>query len=367
MSAPLNQTAPPPRTYRDALIAAAALQVARKAPPNPAAAVAHLSEQIIAARARAAVWAKAAIGGLWVKVNPYDDKAVAAFATRAAELMGSAQTAAARAAAAGQAQQLAAAGIRVDAAPSNPVDIRAPKARIADGKIELHHHGVTVDYGDDTVKVSARDATTAKVFERPAVTFRYVESTGADDAAQQASLRIDTLIDDNLMLAQRLAQQEVIAKAVDLDAPSAPKITGYRRVIHPELSRTGTCGLCIAAADRIYHVAELLPIHAHCKCTIAAVTENHDPGDDVNQADFKALYKAAGGTSAAHLKRTRYQIDDHGELGPVLIPAKPYKPRPKKKPAPTPVTPRQRTPQRDAANAKLSALLDSIDLTGGTD
>lgn len=49
-------------------------------------------------------------------------------------------------------------------------------------------------------------------------------------------MRIDTPIDDNLMLAQRIAQQKVLAKAVDLDRPDV-KILGYRRIIHSELSR----------------------------------------------------------------------------------------------------------------------------------
>ena len=37
-------------------------------------------------------------------------------------------------------------------------------------------------------------------------------------------------------------------------------IRAYRRVIHPELSKGGTCGLCIAASDRIYFVDDLLAL-----------------------------------------------------------------------------------------------------------
>ena len=80
--------------------------------------------------------------------------------------------------------------------------------------------------------------------------------------------------------------------------------------------------MCIAAAERIYHIAELMPIHDRCKCTVAVVTEDHDPADELNKADLKQLYEDAGGTSAAHLKRTRYQVDEHGELGPDSCPSR---------------------------------------------
>jgi hypothetical protein len=93
---------------------------------------------------------------------------------------------------------------------------------------------------------------------------------------------------------------------------------------------SGYYRLHIAASDRIYHVGQLLPIHGNCKCTIAAVTEDYDPADDLNAIDLNQLYKDSGGTSGAHLKRTRYQVDEHGELGPVLVPKAKYKPRSQK-------------------------------------
>ncbi len=293
------------------------------------------AEQIITARETAAAWAKSAIRQLWRHVNPYDDRQVQEFAARAADLMASAQTAAARVAAAGQTQQLAALGIRVTGTPTNPVDVRAAAVTIKRGQLHLDHRAATVDYSGKSVavKVSAVNMTTAGVFERPAAQFRYIQSQGGLDAAGRSEQRIDDLVDTNLMLAQRLAQQQVLAQAVNLDDTGKHRgkrgatITGYRRVIHPELSRGGTCGMCIAASDRIYKVAELMPIHANCKCTIAPITETHDPADDVNVADLNRLYKEAGGTSVAHLKRTRYQVDEHGELGPVLVPQRKYKAR----------------------------------------
>jgi hypothetical protein len=324
-----------PTTYEEALAASKQLQAAANTPPDPAATVTAMSEQIIAARDKSAEFAKTQIQRLWSTVNPYSDRQVKAFAAQAAQLMESAQAAAARVAAAGQSKQLASLGIPVNAAPAVPVDVRAPAAVIKRGQLRLDRAASTVTYTGpgDGVKVSTADMSTRAIFERPAETYRYVVSKGGVDAAKQASDRIDSLIDDNLMLSQRLAQQQVLAQAVNLDdngnhrGKHGVKVIGYRRVIHPEQSRGGTCGMCIAASDRIYKVAQLMPIHAHCKCTIAPVTEDHDPADDVNAVDLRQLYKHAGGNTGAHLKRTRYQVDEHGELGPVLVPKSKYKPR----------------------------------------
>lgn len=318
-------------SYEQAVLAAVALRSTVSAAPDPVAVLATMAEQIIVSRENSAAWAKAAVRQLWSAVNPYDEKAVQAFAEQAAGLMDSAQTAAARVAAAGQAQQLAAQGITVDAMPSAPIDVRAAGAVIKNGQLVLRKRSVSVEYAAGAAKVSKADMTTHGVFTRPAKVYRWAASQGADDAASRALQRIDSLIEDNLMLTQRLAQQEVLVHAVvDLDSGrtrNGIKIIGYRRVIHPERSRGGTCGMCIVASDRIYHVSQLMPIHGGCQCGIAAITEDYDPADELNTLDLGQLYKDSGGTSGAHLKRTRYQVDEHGELGPVLVPRAKYKPR----------------------------------------
>ena len=143
-------------------------------------------------------------------------------------------------------------------------------------------------------------------------------------------------------------------------------ITGYRRIIHPELARTGTCGLCVAAADRLYKVGELLPLHDGCHCTVAPVTAASDPGMQLNQLDFKRLYKAAGGTGRAGLQRTRYTIVEHGELGPQLVAAD-AKPRTARQAqaatnkAKGPKTPQQRAAAIRAAHGRLAPALGRVD------
>ena len=333
MTTPLSA----PVTYQQAL-AMATESIAAQKLPTPAtdravAITAVTADSIAAARDRASAHAKAAIGTLWASVTPYNEQQVTDFAAQAARIMLAAQAAAARAAAVGQSQQLLALGIKTPATQTVQADVRAPSAVIRAGRLVLQRAASTVDYegSDAAAKVSMQAMGTLGIFKRPAAVFRYAASTGSKDPAAQAVQRIGSLVDDNLMLAQRLAQQQILVQAVvDLDTGrtrSGPKIIGYRRIIHPELSRGGTCGMCIVAADRIYHVAELMPIHANCHCGTAAVTEDYDPADDLNAVDLGQLYKDAGGTSGAHLKRTRYKVDQHGELGPVLVPAAKYKPR----------------------------------------
>lgn len=93
-------------------------------------------------------------------------------------------------------------------------------------------------------------------------------------------------------------------------------ITGWRRVIHPELSKGGTCGLCVvAAAGRRYTTSNLKPLHDGCQCGTLPITADSDPGDALNRVDLGSLYDDAGGTTDGWtLKQTRYQTGPDGTL-----------------------------------------------------
>jgi hypothetical protein len=324
------QPQPDRLTYQQALAAVVAAKAAQAAAPSlTTAAVGTLSNAVAAARDTAAGWALNLITGLWDRVDVYDGAAVQAFTEKAGGYMVTAQTTVARTAAAAQTNIVAGLGVRVPGRVSDPDDVRGtPVFDDTAGRFVIERGTQDVDYdigGRQVVDLDA-DATTVGMFNRPARTQRYLESTGigSAEAHQKATERLQVLVADNLMLAQRLAEAEIIAQAADED----DRIIGTRRIIHPELSRTGTCGLCIAASDRIYKVRELAPMHDRCCCTFAAVTEDFDPADELNKVDLAAIYADAGDTTnGAALKRTRYQVDEHGELGPVLIPAKPYKRR----------------------------------------
>lgn len=161
-------------------------------------------------------------------------------------------------------------------------------------------------------------AETADVYQRPVRQIRYLESTGVPlaDAVKAATERLEKIALTDLQLARSTAAQQVMYAAPE-DTPQGP-IRGYRRVIHPELG--AVCGLCIAAADRIYRKKELLPLHPGCKCTTIPVIGVQDPGGDLNADDLARIYADAGSTSAERLRQTRYEIGENGEIGPVLTP-----------------------------------------------
>ena len=175
----------------------------------------------------------------------------------------------------------------------------------------------TYAHGSPELPDEPRGVDPAEVWERPAKTYRYERSMGRDhgEALDLAVQRAETIADDDLTLAMREAAAQHSQKAKG--------VTGLRRVVHPEMSESGACGLCLAASDRIYKPGTLLPIHDHCRCTVAEVTEIHDPGNSLNDRSLADLYEAAGGsTSAADLKGTRWKHAEHGELGTILVPEK---------------------------------------------
>lgn len=156
-----------------------------------------------------------------------------------------------------------------------------------------------------------KSTTPVQVYSRVAETYRYAVSQGADGpkALVQAAQRADILADTDVALAARAQSQRFMI---------VHRVDGFRRVIHPELARGGTCGLCVAAADNVYHRDQLMPLHARCGCTTAPIINGVDPGHQMNRADLDALYQAAGGTQAPSLTKVRYVVHDSGELGPVL-------------------------------------------------
>lgn len=183
--------------------------------------------------------------------------------------------------------------------------------------------------------------THAGAYARAADTFRWQQSEfdaiarslltgeprtpGIVDPLEAAVKRAGDVASMDAQLAVRAQEYAAI-----VDGAERGVVTGHRRVIHPELSKGGTCGLCVAASDRLYGVHELKPIHDRCECTTLPVLNHQDPGSALNRGDLGRLYGHAegrggvvdgSGTSREELKRTRYQLDEHGELGLVLNPA----------------------------------------------
>lgn len=215
------------------------------------------------------------------------------------------------------------AGVQASVPADVPDNVRSARVVIHQGapRIEVHRRPpVTVTYDDGSkVKVSQGASDTSKVFVRVAKDYRYTESKSDATKAQAAAEdRILRLVDGNVQVTRRLVEQA----ALRAPSKSGPTPIGYRRVIHPELSKGGVCGMCVIAADRIYKVEDLKAIHDRCKCTVSAVYAGYDPGHQLNGRDLTNLYYTAGGNTRDALKRTRYTVKQHHELGPILVPRK---------------------------------------------
>lgn len=152
------------------------------------------------------------------------------------------------------------------------------------------------------------------VYGRVADEYRWQKSLGKSiaEAAELAALRAEELADMDVTLAVRQQEHQFVK--------SKKPVLYYRRVIHPELAKSGTsCGLCIVASTRVYNKGDLKPIHFRCNCvTLPVVDRKFDVGDVINTDDLADLYQDAGGNTARKLKETRYSVHEHGELGPVL-------------------------------------------------
>jgi hypothetical protein len=176
------------------------------------------------------------------------------------------------------------------------------------------------------------------VYGRLADQYRWLEATRGPQAPPEARISPATgdplpVLSEPEILSQVVTRAEVQSDtALTLafreqwvsDLAKVGTVTGYRRVIHPELSKGGVCGLCAAASTAVYHKKQTLPTHGRCKCTTVAIVGEPlgpgDPGAAINDEDLGRLYEAAGGsTSGFALKETRYRVVDHGELGPQLV------------------------------------------------
>lgn len=132
-----------------------------------------------------------------------------------------------------------------------------------------------------------------------------------DDEPEEAPETVSEALDDiGRDLADRLderarrVQDEIRDKTYG--SLSSRQVIGYRRVVHPELSKGGSCGLCLVASTRMYSRPDLKPVHDRCHCEVLPVTREHDPGDSLNRIDLGDLYDAAGDRNrAAPLKRVR--------------------------------------------------------------
>ncbi|RJO74163.1 hypothetical protein D5S18_18595 [Nocardia panacis] len=361
------------------MVAAAAAAIAAASTQAGVLSLAAVTNSTAAVLDRVRSVTQAQIAARWRSVNPYKADEVAAFAADAAKILAAAQQQMGTAAAAGQGAALQAMGIPVKIAPPTiPTDVRVAQRRATGAAyaVQVTYQGQSEKPAAEstsaatttvaeaaaseptkpvTVDVPLEDSTTEAVLQRPASTFRYEVSTGSapEQAANRAAARLDSVVDGNLSLAMRDGQRQALQQAEEQTRGTDQHVTHWRRVFHPELSKGGTCGLCIVASDRTYTVEDLMPIHDRCKCTVVAAGEfTSDLGRELNKSDFQKLYgdaqaAAEHGSSAKFeslwskyvakgryktdnrasfastrpkfLKKNRYKVEHHHELGPQLV------------------------------------------------
>lgn len=206
--------------------------------------------------------------------------------------------------------------------PVGAVDVRSLRRKLPQDVIEHLAAGRTVTEALAQRAQSRVEAVAPEeVYGRIADHVRFVtvsRGISPEQAALEGLRRAAAVADTDVMLADRAQVQRFLTQR----KPSG--VTGYRRILHPELGSGGPpCGLCVVAATRIYHIEELLPIHARCRCSVAVVTKESDPGLQLNEDDLarvlSTVYQAAGGNTARRLKTVRVEFAEHGELGPVIV------------------------------------------------
>ena len=157
-------------------------------------------------------------------------------------------------------------------------------------------------------------AAAADVYQRPIRQIRYWQSVDMplEEAVDRATDRLERQALADLQLARTTASQQLFF------VTNPERITGWRRIIHPELGNV--CGLCIAASDRVYRRIERMDLHPGCKCTTLPITVESDPGRNLNAEDLRRLYEAAGSTATEALREVRVEVQQNGELGDILTP-----------------------------------------------
>lgn len=152
-----------------------------------------------------------------------------------------------------------------------------------------------------------------EVYRRPAKQYRYAITRGKTPEQSKfiAMERVKDLLTTDVALADR-DESDHAYRALKTDI-------GWRRILRPELSESGPCGLCVVASDRFYKSGDLMPLHDECVCGKMPITSTEDPGTKINAADLERIYGAAGGNTMEELKRVRVVVRVHGEIGPVLV------------------------------------------------
>lgn len=193
--------------------------------------------------------------------------------------------------------------------------------------LALGIYGATIQGQLPDFEVTRNDTDPWKIMLRPVETYRdesvkqpHLRPSAWDNLDEAARRAVDTWLEQARHRLDDIIDTDsaIIMRNTTVERYKANGVKRYRRIIHPELSRTGTCGLCIVAADRVYTIDTLMPLHARCHCTILPIINGQDPGRTLNDQDLQEIYRKAGGTTRDKLTNLRVLTATSSEIGPIL-------------------------------------------------
>lgn len=115
------------------------------------------------------------------------------------------------------------------------------------------------------------------------------------------------------VVANATTEVQLAARAARVGwAQQRPQVIGWRRA----LGSGKHCALCTSSSGAIYESQMLMPVHQHCTCVAEPVLLGEGrqrPAPKVQVNDSPGLREAAlAGATVA-------RVEEHGELGPVLV------------------------------------------------
>lgn len=204
----------------------------------------------------------AAVARVWLEMSSWSDEATEEYLNRVIPVVK-----------AGQRSQAVATGVYMQQL--------LPKAKIKLDFDELI--GESVRNGVNPFDVYKRAVRTARITYSRTDLVELAVNAGLDQLLKS--------VEQDLQLSSTHAARASLQQA---------KVDVYRRV-----TTYGACDLCVAASDRVYHTADLLPIHTHCRCRVV-------PGATLP----RGLQRATNADTAGEDRGLVYA--DNDEIGPVL-------------------------------------------------
>jgi hypothetical protein len=144
------------------------------------------------------------------------------------------------------------------------------------------------------------------VYRRPVEAAQRAAEAGAALAGALAAerSRVITTAATDVQLAARAARSGW--------GQRVPQVTAWRR----SLGGGQHCALCSSAAGTIYRTDVVMPIHDHCTCVTEPVLIGEGPQLPIQRG---AINDSPGLRDTALAGEQVARVEDHGELGPVLV------------------------------------------------